>query len=153
MRTVRFCHGKVDYLTIDIVCVVSTPSEVDELVRCYEIAWFDFLLQAPNHASGHNMAYPQRPNGPEICLVRHFVWRDGVIRTVSWQEYYSLAFKLTNREFFRWFAVGSVHFDLSYPFDGRKTTEPRPADDTNTRFVPLQGLPLPLSGTWPRRAH
>src|SRR3989344_3207713 len=130
----------MDNLTIDIVRVVPSPSEVDELVRRYEVTGPDLLLQTPDHTSRHHMAYPQRPNGPEIRLVWDLVWWDGVFCPVAWQENDSLASQLTDRDLSRWLAVGSVHFDLSHPFDGRETTESRPADDTNTRFVPWQGF-------------
>ena len=65
MTAVRLRHGEMDYLTIDIVRVVPTPSEVDELVRCYEIAGTDLFFETADHACGQHVTYSQRPDGPE----------------------------------------------------------------------------------------
>jgi len=79
-------HRQMNQFSVNLVGIITTPREIDELIGNNKRARLDLLSETADYARADDMPHAKRLQSREIGLVRNFMWRDCMLPAVSWQK-------------------------------------------------------------------
>ncbi len=126
----------MNQFSVNLVGVVATPCEIDELIGNNERARLNLLSKTADHARSDDMPHAERLQGYEIGLVRNLVRRDRMFLAVPWQKSDTPAAQLAYNYRSGRLSVGSFLLDGVGDYEPRQFTETRSADNSNERILP-----------------
>ena len=125
----------MNQIAVNLIGVVATPSEINELIENDERARLDLLSETADHARADDMPYAQRLQRREIGFVRNLVRRDRMLFAMSRQKCNTPAAQFAYDDRRGWFSVRSLYLDGFDNRESRQFTETRSADNTNERVL------------------
>jgi hypothetical protein len=135
----------MNQFSVNLIGVVSTPSEIDELIENNERARLYLLSEAADHACSDDMPHAEQLQSREIGLVRNFVRRDRMFFAVSRQKSDTPAAKFAYDYRSGRLPVGSFLLDGIGNYESWQFTETRSADNSNKQILSGGELLLVLS--------
>lgn len=101
----------MNQFSVNLIGVVATPSEINELIENNERAGLNLLSETADHARAHDMSYPKQLQRREIGFVRNPMRRDCVLLAVSRQKSDTPAAQFANDYGSGWLPIGSFPLD------------------------------------------
>lgn len=118
-------------LAVLVESIIATPGEINELIGDNEVARLDFFAQTSGNACCYYMPYADRVQRRKIRLVRNFVRRNRMARTMPWQKSYSPTAKFPDKNGIRRNSISCLNINYILYDKTRQLAQARPPDNPN----------------------
>lgn len=132
---VRLRHGQVNQFPVNLMSIVSTPRQIDELIKNNERARLNPLSETADYARPDHLLNADRFQRREIRLVGNLVRRNRMLHSVSGQKSDTPAAQFADDDWSRRLTVRRFHLDGFSNRQFRQSAETRPADDSKKRIL------------------